>query len=239
MKIGIHQPNFLPWMGYFYKMAQSDVFVLLDHVQFSKKSFTRRVKIHKSNHENEDQYLIVPLQKHSDHAAINALKLIDAKDWQNKITSKIHQTYSKAPYYHQIEPLIDCFFTQAPSSDSFAEFNIELIQYVADLLELKAQCIQSSAMDITYSGQDVNLDLVQFLDGSTYVSGMGGKKYQDENLFTDNDIKIEYSNYPQVFKTLDFPDHFLNKSILTYLACYPIDKLKAILHIVQKQKTPQ
>jgi len=231
MRIGIHQPNFLPWMGYFYKIAQCDTFVLLDHVEFTKKSYTKRVKIHKSKNLEADQYLTVPLQKHSDHASIHSLKLMENEKWQKKTRNQIYDTYHKSPYYHQIEPLVDRFFNQPQMSDSFSNFNIEIIKCVAELLELKPQWILSSELGIEYSGIDINLEIVKHLGGHTYISGMGAKKYQDEDSFINNKIELQYSDFPSYFQTLDIPDHFLNKSIISYLAYYELEHLKTIIKI--------
>ena len=164
MRIAIHQPNFLPWMGYFFKMAHCDTFVILDHVEFTKNSFTKRVKIHKADDWQEDQYITVPLQKHSDHAGINTLTIADNEHWQQKIKASIHQTYHKSPFYHQVEPLLERFFTRLLPSNSFSEFTIQIIQYIAELLGLKPEWIVSSDLDADYSGIDVNLDLVLHLE---------------------------------------------------------------------------
>jgi len=225
MLIGIHQPNFLPWMGYFYKMAQSDVFVFLDHIEFTKKSYTKRIKIHKPNELEEEQYITIPLKKHSDQAAINTLQIVDGDKWQKKISAQIYQAYHKAPYYYQIEPLVETFFNSRLETNSFSEFNIEIIKYVAGLLQIKPKWISSSDLDIAYSEKGVNLDIISSLKGKTYISGMGAKKYQDENLFIDRGIQLQYSDYPKLFKILELPKHFLNKSVLSYLAFYEIDKI--------------
>ncbi|MEM9547493.1 MAG: WbqC family protein [Bacteroidota bacterium] len=225
MRIAIHQPNFFPWMGYFYKMAQSDTFVLLDHVQFTKKAYTKRVKIHKTGNWEEDQYLTIPLQKHSDHAAITSLKIVDNQHWQKKIKTQIEQTYRRAPYFHQLAPILETFFDQPPASNSFSEFTISIIQYMATLLQLHPKWIISKDLDINYSGIDVNFDISKHLNAQTYISGMGAKKYQDEDLFTNSKIQLVYSDYQSYFQTLDLPSHFLNKSSLSYLAHYDVDYL--------------
>lgn len=229
MRIGIHQPNFLPWMGYFYKMSQCDVFVFLDHVEFTKKSYTKRVKIHKANNLLEDQYLIIPLMKHSDHAAINSLRIVDDRKWQKKISTQIYQTYHKAPFYNQIGPIVDRFFNDSLESNSFSEFNIEIIKYIAELLAINPDYISSSDLDLAYTDQGVNLDILTSLKGTNYISGMGAKKYQNESAFIENDIQLKYSDYPSFFNDADLPHHFLNKSVLSYLAFYDVEELKGFL----------
>ena len=229
MRIGIHQPNFLPWMGYFYKMAQCDMFVFLDHVEFTKRSYTKRVKIHKAKNLEEDQYITVPLKKHSDHAPINSLLLVDDPKWQKKISAQIYQAYHKAPYYSQIEPFLKRFFEESLQSDSFSDFTIDIIKYISELLELETKLITSSELEIDYSKSDVNLDIISKLDGQAYVSGMGAKMYQVEEMFSSRNITLEYSDFPSRFENLDMPDHFLNKSVLSYLANYEIQAIRKLI----------
>lgn len=229
MRIGIHQPNFLPWMGYFYKIAQCDTFVFLDHVEYTKKSYTRRVKIHKPNNFQEGQFIIIPLKKHSDHAVINSLQIVDGDKWQKKIKAQVYQSYHKAPYYFQVEPMLERFFERPLCSKSFSKFTIELIQYISELLQLKVEWITSSNLGIDFSDLGVNLDIVSHLDGNAYVSGMGAKKYQDESLFIERGIGLEYSNFPKQYEKLDLPMHFMNKSVLGYLASYELALLQKMM----------
>ena len=226
MRIGIHQPNFLPWMGYFYKISLCDTFVFLDHVEYTKNSYTKRVKIHKPNDFLKEQYLTVPLQKHSDYASINSLQIANDISWQKKIAALVYETYHKAPFYNQIEPLEEIFFKTPLKTTSFSAFNIEIIKYISEILGLKPKWILSSELDIPNSKQNVNLEIATQLKGKTYLSGLGAKKYQDESPFLERNMKLEYSDYPKKFKELDFPTHFLNKSILSYLACFPLALLK-------------
>ena len=230
MRVAIHQPNFLPWMGYFYKMAQCDAFVLLDHVEFTKRSYTKRVLIHNKDDMNQDQYLMIPLQKHSDHIAIKDLKITNDSKWQDKIKAQIHQTYHKAPFYNQLEPLMDSFLVNPPKSDSFSDFTIALIKFIAQTLNLNPTWVVSSHLDIEYTPKNINIDILSHLNADTYISGMGAKKYQDEEAFKTKEISLKYSDYKSYFENLHLPHHFLNKSIISYLAHYDLEFLHEMLH---------
>lgn len=229
MHIGIHQPNFLPWMGYFYKIAHCDAFVFLDHVEFTKKSYIRRVKIHKPNDQQQELYITIPLQKHSDHAAIKTLKALSKSNWQQKISAQVYQSYHKAPYFHQVAPLLDKYFLQPPNSDMFSPFTITLIKEIAELLGLNPQWHTSSALALSSEYEDVNLDIIKKLNGSAYLSGLGARKYQDEDEYEQQGISLHYSDFPKRFQEFDFPAHFMNKSIIAYLAYYDLEFLKEVL----------
>ena len=229
MHIAIHQPNFLPWLGYFYKIAQCDVFVFLDHVEYTKKSYTKRVKIHKGKLHYEDLYLSIPLKNHSDFTPINKLQIANHIEWQKKMYAQIYSTYHKAPYFKQILPLMETYFKIPSAFDFLSEFNISIIKSIAQLLDLHPTWVISSELPETFKGKNLNVDIVRSLQGSTYISGQGAKKYQNEALFEQQAIELKYSNFQKKFQALDVPNHFYNKSILSYLACFDKEEIKAFI----------
>lgn len=215
-------------MGYFYKIAQCDSFVFFDDVEYTKRSFIRRVKIHKPHKRDEDKYLIVPLQKHSDFADISELKLLPDSKWQQRIKAQIHQTYSKAPYYFQLESILDTFFKSEWKTDSFANFSTEIILHVSAMLDLDRKWIYSNNLDIKKHKAEANIEIIKKVDGTEYISGLGAKKYQTKAQYLEQGIQLTYSNYPSHFRNQDLPTHFMNKSIVSYLAWYPLEEIKAL-----------
>ena len=94
--IAIHQPNYLPWLGYFEKIRRADVFVFLDDCQFSKGSYTNRVRI------GQGEWLTLPVSN-SFGAAINETKIADP-DWLEKHLARLEETYKKAKCFKQVWP---------------------------------------------------------------------------------------------------------------------------------------
>ena len=229
MKVAIHQPNFLPWMGYFYKIAQCDTFVFFDDVEYTKRSFIRRVKIHKPHKQDEDKYLIVPLQKHSDFADICELKLLVDSNWQRKIKAQIHQTYGKSPYYNQLESILDTFFTQSWNNDSFANFGTEIILHISNMLGLERNWVYSNNLDVQKHKAEANIEIINKTGGTEYISGLGAKKYQTKEQYQNQGIQLTYSDYPKHFRQYDLPAHLMNKSVISYLAWYPIETIQELL----------
>jgi len=213
-------------MGYFYKIAQCDTFVFFSDVEYTKRSYIRRVKIHKPYEPEEDKYLIVPLQKHSDFADIAELKLISDLKWQQKIKAQIHHSYGKAPYYYQLDSIIDKFFSRQLSSDSFSKFTTEIIIHLSKMLEIECDWAYSENLSISGHKAEANIEIVQKVGGTQYISGLGAKKYQTEKQYTDIGIDLIYSDFPSKFKTQVVPTHFMNKSIISYLAWYEVERLQ-------------
>ena len=102
MIVAIHQPNFFPWLGYFDKIARSDVFVILDDVQFPKKggSFSNRVKLLISA---EGRWITAPIvRNYSGVRNINAMEFCSDSPWRKKIHRTVEQSYKKTPFFDDI-----------------------------------------------------------------------------------------------------------------------------------------
>jgi hypothetical protein len=187
MKITIHQPNYLPYFGYFQKMAQADIFVLLDNVQYSKDSYTQRVKIRT---QNEWIWLTIPIEKTNNFRLIRDVKLPLDSRWRKKHKVSIISNYSKSPHFDK--NFIDEYFDF--STDSLNVFNEQGIRYLQQQFKIKTKLVRASEMNIdsTLASTDLLLEIVKKLNGTSYISGPSGKQYLDEGKFSDNNITIEY-----------------------------------------------
>lgn len=204
MKTGIHQPNFLPWLGYFYKIHKSDHFVLIDNVQFIKGSVCNRAKI--KNNQGAEIWLTVPVKGNKgSYVNYNELELDYTQKWAVKMINQLNAAYVKAPYF-------DMFFN--PLSDllkqehkSLADLNITLIKYICGQLGIKTPMSVASELAIDFGRKnDLNLNICKYFKANIYLSGTGAKKYNDEALFKNEGIAVEYSDfvhpvYPQQFGT--------------------------------------
>lgn len=196
----IHQPNFMPWLGYFHKMEKSDVFVFLDNVDIvtgSAKAITNRIKI---KTRQGAIWLTVPIKKGSSKKIAD--QAIDGTSWKGKALKTIDQAYSKASNFESIMPVVEQIINC--DSQSLAEFNIHGIQTIARLLKINTPVTSASQLPI--DSQDKNERIVQickYLDASFYYSGQGAKKYHNESVFREAEIRIEYAEfihpvYPQL-----------------------------------------
>ena len=193
--IAIHQPNYLPWLGYFYKIAHCDIFVFLDDVEFTKQSFTRRVHIRKAKWSQEKAYLIIPLQQHSDYTPINELKIDHTQNWQRRHLNQIKNTYSGAPAYDLLFPLIEEWMDISCQYSLLSKWNQFLIKELSSVLGLKPSFVCSSELACYDKGAEYNLKITKYLKGSIYLSGKGGHKYQREKDFHRADIQLKYSTF--------------------------------------------
>ncbi len=231
MTIAIHQPNFLPWMGYFFKMSQADAFVFYDTAQYTQPSFIKRVKIHTNQGLDQEMYISIPLRKHKRLVPIRTLQMHQKIDWPSLIRAQLENAYKKAPFFDQLIPLIDRFFLHHPEDANFSRYTMEIIKYIASMLGIKTTYSKTSDMHFSTKSTEALIDITRAVGGDKYLSGMGAKKYLDEPLFKNADILLEYSDFLGHFDQLDFPNHFKNKSIVSFLAHFSIDDIKHQLSI--------
>tara|TARA_B100000287_G_scaffold55226_1_gene48468 strand:- start:3538 stop:4257 length:720 start_codon:yes stop_codon:yes gene_type:complete len=196
-KIGIHQPNFLPWIGYFAKLLASDEFIFLDTAQFSKGSYQNRVLI---KNPQESKWFTANVQKEKDSFMQSKfIKLSNFDFWKEKHLKTLQANYSKSNNFNFFFEKIENFYRNSDFK-YLCEFNIGLIIVICEALEIPTnKFIRSSELDITSTGDDALIDIAIKRNADVYLSGSGGKKYQDEKKFEDKGISIEYNffTHPQ------------------------------------------
>jgi hypothetical protein len=186
MKVTIHQPNYLPYFGYFQKMAQADIFVLLDTVQYSKDSYTQRVKIRT---QNGWIWLTIPIEKINNFKMIHEIQLPCDIKWKIKHKSSIIANYSKSPFFDK--NFIDYYYQV--TSCNLIDFNEAGIRYLQEKFSIKTKLVRASELNLDeeLKSSDLLIEIVKKTGGTTYLSGPSGKQYLDQEKFLNNNIEIE------------------------------------------------
>jgi hypothetical protein len=204
MIVAIHQPNFMPWLGYFYKMAKADCFVFHDKVALADRSFTNRVKIKTSSGAD---WASVSVTAESRGRPIVQAVCSDTAQWRRKIPIALEVNYRKAPYFKEYGAAICEKISSGPPN--LADLNISLIGHIAAILDLHTPTRRSSQMAAEGSGNGLNIAICKELGADTYLSGTGaGNTYQEEAAFTAAGLKLVYSDfrhpvYPQQFGSFE------------------------------------
>ena len=180
MIVSIHQPNILPHLDYFKKLKESDIHIFLDCVEFSKQSYTQRVKL-------PSGWITIPVHKHSNDLRIADVKLkMDEKDI-NKILNKIQNDYQDSPHFNPLfEQLVD-MFTHAPPS--LSRLNFHLINLICKILDIDYLYKFSSRMT-TYGHKTMRLlRLLKQVNATEYLCGIGShNSYLDKPLLEKHGI---------------------------------------------------
>jgi len=193
--VGIHQPNFIPWMGYFNKIKISDVFVILDDVDIvlnSSKAITHRARVKSPQGAN---WLTLPLQK-VDGKVINQQLLLQEDGWKAEMLNNIYHFYRKAQNFDSTYNLVESII----SSDeiNLSKYNTNGIIKICNHLQIDTPIYIASELNVDYSCKNTRLiELTKAVKGTTYVSGKGGQSYNNEDLFAKENLDIVYPHYQQ------------------------------------------
>lgn len=190
-----HQPDFFPYMGYFYKMFHSDVFVFSDNVQFSKSGRHNYNEILTANGPHR---FTLPVSQRV--ANLNEIQI--AAD-EHRITTMIKtlwMEYKKAEHFHEVFPVIEKLLWMAPDAKSLADFNYGCIAGLAALFGISARTefIKSSDLPITQRRDARIIEMCKLLNADVYYSGSGAKDYHIEEDYAANGIRLVYSDYQPI-----------------------------------------
>jgi hypothetical protein len=194
MIVAIHQPNFLPWLGYFYKIAKSDIFVLMDNVQFPRgRSFCHRNRIKTPR---GALWLSVPISRDRIdlETQISEIKIDNSQNWQNRHWKTVIANYSKATYFNEYKNIFEDIFRTR--WDRLVDLNESLIRRIIDILGIThIKLVRMSELDVSGKGTALLIDICKKLEGTVYISGEGGRKYMEEDMFEREGITLEYAHF--------------------------------------------
>jgi len=190
MIVSIHQPQYLPWLGYFDKIDKADAFVLLDNVQFKKNEVQNRNKIKTAAGE---QWLTVPVM-YQFPQLINQVEINNRERWQHKQQQALISNYKKAPHWSVLE----AFFTDLFQSQwqTISQLNIHVVKKLVEILGIKTPLHIASEMGNFPEDPDERLiAITKYLGADTYLAGSGGRNYMDVDKYNRNSIKVLFQDY--------------------------------------------
>lgn len=220
--VAIHQPNFMPWLGYFHKLATADVFVLLDGVDFPKNSWLNRVRVDVNG---SARWLTCPVSRASVHRPIVDAVIPDAaRDWADKACATLTHAYRRAAHFDAewpwIEPLLRA------NTASIAELNQQAISTIAQRLGLDTRLVRQSRLaDPAIAARRGSARLAAIcttVGGTAYLAGDGAGDYEDPAVYEKSGLG---------FRTVGFehPVYDQGRAGAPFLAGLSI--VDAILHL--------
>lgn len=190
MIITAHQPEHLPYFGFLDKVNKSDVFVVLDDVQYTKQNFQNRNRILSPN---GPRWLTVPITKHNESSIIKDQKT--TSNWKTKYKNQVVEAYRKYPYFNEglnfIEQMLDV------DSDRLIDYNMCYIDLVFDALNINTRMIMSSSLELYTTGAQRIHDICSLFEHSYYMAGPGSEEYMDTTTGTLTP-NTKFSSYPQI-----------------------------------------
>jgi len=212
--IAIHQPGYIPWLSFFKKIINSDIFVFLDDVQYAKNYFHNRNKIRTNDGAS---WVTVPVE-YQFGQLFNKIKINNKKNWSKKHQKTISMSYSKSKYFDpiwkQFEPIYENDF------DQLIDLNMNIINQLMDIMSIKKKTIFSSELNIKETGSSRIIEICKALNADAYISGTGNKEkghYINSEDFSKNNIDLIFQEYDHPTYNQCYEPFIPNLSILDLL----------------------
>lgn len=237
--LGVHQPEFLPWLGYISKAAMCDVYFILDTVQFRKNYFQNRNKIRIKNKKGW-QWLTIPvLQTKKRLMNISEIKIDNKVEWRQKHLKSIKLSYQRAPYFDEIYPELEKIY-HTYEGDFLVEFIVPIIKYAfnkfdVDVPVYRASEIKNMGFDLEGQKSDLLIKLCKVPGAKFFIFGQEGRTYVDRDRFSSQNIGVVFQKFDHP-KYLQIHGEFIPKmSFIDLLFNHGKDSLK-ILNKSQYEK---
>jgi hypothetical protein len=211
MMATIHQPDYIPWIGFFDRIDKSDMFIVLDNVQFITRGYHNRNRI-----KTPDgwMWLTVPVI-HNFGQKISQVKIDNSKDWASSHLESLKRNYGKCEFFAQY---IDFFSdTYEKRWELLVELNMHVIIGVMEVLGLKKKVLLSSSLSTEGKKNELLISACRKVGANSYLSGTGAKDYMEDGEFEKSGIRVVYQNFSHPEYTQRFGKFEPNMSIVDLL----------------------
>lgn len=213
MIIAAHQPNFIPWLGLFYKIYKCDKFIFVDDVQISTGN---GIAAHRNIIKTSQgiQYVRVPIIRNS-KTCYNEAQIDYREPWINKLEKTLYLNYHKAPFYCEV---MEWFLEVCNVKyEVLSELNIRIIEDICKRFDMERNFDISSKYHIEGKKEELVLNLVKFFGGDVYYSGTGAADYLHEDAFEKEGMSLVYSDYTTIRYKQLWKENIDDLSVLDYL----------------------
>ena len=225
MKIAIHQPQYFPWLGYFDKMYDADIFVLLDTVQFKKNEWQNRNKI---KTKTGWQWITVPV-KHRFGQRICDVEICQDRNWRKKHLNAFFINYKKAMFFEKYWYVFDEIFNK--EWQKLSTLNIHIIKKIKNILNINTPLIIASQMgDFPDEPDERIIKIVQKFKSNNYLAGSGGKVYMNLEKYRDAGINVIFQDYKHPVYQQVYDSYTPNLSIIDLILNYGNRSLEILLN---------
>lgn len=224
-----HQPEYLPYLGFIYKIAKADKFILVDHVQYLEKSFQNSNRVRTGPGSNGFTWLTVPvITKGRRYQKINEVEIDNSAAWGKKHWKTIRLNYKKTPFFPPHQEFFEKIYNQ--KWDKLADFTETIIFYLIKQLGIKIPVVKSASYNFKEKKNDLLIEMCQQLKADTYLSGQGAKSYVDEEKFKQNNLNHMFSDFTHPIYQQKFKPFVANLSVIDLLFNCGPESLNIILN---------
>ena len=188
----IHQPDFLPDLGFFSRLDKADIYVVFDNVQYvrSSRGWNSRDKIKTKNGE---KWITVSTQKAPRETAINKILLSKDERWREDHINLIVQNYKSAPYFHEIMPYLEELYQY--QCERMMDFNLKSIYLLMELFDIQVETVTASDLNPVGKNNLLIIDIMKKLNCHKYLSGVGAKDYFVPEPYEQAGIEVIWQDF--------------------------------------------
>lgn len=230
--VAAHQPNFMPYLGFFDKMNQCDIFVIRDECLYVKDDYHRRnrIRINGQNNETNPQFAWLSVPAIDSHDYIKHIQIKDGpvlkgRTWKQNLIHEISAQYQTAPHFQEYFPELQRIIES--SNNSLIDFNMQIIRFLSKVFGIEKQIVFASELGLkpshySESDGDASEDLVAIckkLGANVYLSGSGGRGYLNLSPFEREGIEVRYQDYSHPAYKQSFAGFIPNMAAIDALFC--------------------
>ncbi len=186
----ISQPRLFPGLHYLHRLLVSDVFVVLDTVQFTPRHEENRTRLKAPD---GARWLTIPMLKQSREQLISDTRIDQTQHWRRKAVNTLESLYGAAPRYDEYVEEVRAILERP--HESLLDVTVASWEPALRLLAPRCEIVLASDLEATGSGQDQLLGICREVGADTYLSGAFGKEYLDESRFRAEGIRVRYHEY--------------------------------------------
>lgn len=206
LKLGIMQPYFIPYIGYWQLMNAVDKYVIYDDVNYIKGGWVNRNRLLING---EPKYFNVPMLGASPHKLINEVEVNNDENVIRKNLRIVEAAYSKAPFFEMVYPLMERMLWCG--EENIAAYITFAIRIICEYLDIQTELIISSDLDKDngLSGQDKVLEICKILGATDYYNAIGGRELYSFDKFRENDLRLHFLERKEI-KYQQFGERFFS-----------------------------
>ena len=214
MILTAHQPAYLPWLGFFHKLLISDVFIILDNVQYQKNYFTNRNKIKTA--QGRSTWLTIPILTAGHfEKTIENMEIDNKSRWRKKHWNSIDVHYKKAPFFYVYRDYFEALYNR--EWINLIDILNETLRFFIKELGIKTKIYFQSELGFKEKKQDLILEMCNYFDSDIFVFGRDGSRYADVDYFKQQKRNIYFQDYNHPIYSQLYNDFIPNLSIVDLL----------------------
>lgn len=200
-KVIITQSNYIPWKGYFDNIAQCDVFVVYDDMQYTKRDWRNRNYIKTAQ---GLKWLTIPVEVKGKYFQSINQTIISEADWNVSHCMQLKQNYNKAPYFKEFYPWVEELYKCA-TFKTLTEINVHFLKAICTFFGVQTIFLDSRDFNLVNGKTERLVSICKEISATHYYTGPSARNYMDESLFLQENIQVTYFNYsdydeyPQLF----------------------------------------